>query len=349
MTPPVAVQAALHDHPIFSYPQLQSQKHYDGKAFPLVVAPPPGDEELRYNPKKVCSHLQTHRSFVQQLIHKHGIVYFRAFASKKSTAEDFATFVTDGLGLSPFPYALGNAVRRNIVGDVVFTANEAPPDRKIPFHHELAQTPLWPRWLLFYCDVPSETGGETPVVHSTAVFNRLPPSFVQSLSRHGVVYRRSMTPHDRPHSAIGRGWASTFQAATREQVEQKLKEKGYSWEWRHDEHSQGQDDGELLTEISPVLPAVMDTPSGETAFFNQLYAAWTGWRDEYNSPEECVRLGNGEVLNADDMKILEKVLGEEEVAIPWERGDFMLIDNIQAMHSRRTFTGKRVVLASLAK
>jgi hypothetical protein len=49
----------------------------------------------------------------------------------------------------------------------VFTANEAPPDQLIPFHHELAQVKHPPQYLFFYCDLPSETGGETALIDST--------------------------------------------------------------------------------------------------------------------------------------------------------------------------------------
>ena len=41
-------------------------------------------------------------------------------------------------------------------------------------------------------------------------------------------------------------------------------------------------------------------------------------------------------------------LGEElSFDIPWETGDFALLDNYVVMHGRRAFTGTRRVLASL--
>lgn len=49
----------------------------------------------------------------------------------------------------------------------LFTANEAPPDTLIPFHHELAQVAEPPAYIFFYCDLPSETGGETALIDST--------------------------------------------------------------------------------------------------------------------------------------------------------------------------------------
>jgi alpha-ketoglutarate-dependent taurine dioxygenase len=46
----------------------------------------------------------------------------------------------------------------------------SPPDQPIPFHHELAQTPNPPRYIFFYCDQPPESGGQTPIIDSTAVY-----------------------------------------------------------------------------------------------------------------------------------------------------------------------------------
>ncbi|CAN1836787.1 Clavaminate synthase-like protein At3g21360 [Linum perenne] len=40
---------------------------------------------------------------------------------------------------------------------------------------------------------------------------------------------------------------------------------------------------------------------------------------------------------------------EESVAIPWEKGDVLLIDNLAVLHSRKLFTPPRRILAALCK
>lgn len=124
---------------------------------------------------------------------------------KRTLAVGYPNFAYEGAG--------GNAVRRNVVGDRVFTANESPPDRRIPFHHELAQSPTYPHRVLFFCDVPAAVGGATPLLDSNRVYvklRELVPRFVDELERKGVRYTRIMTMDDRPSSAIGRGWRGTF-------------------------------------------------------------------------------------------------------------------------------------------
>jgi alpha-ketoglutarate-dependent taurine dioxygenase len=45
----------------------------------------------------------------------------------------------------------------------------------------------------------------------------------------------------------------------------------------------------------------------------------------------------------------QQIMEELEVAIPWQKNDFFLIDNRTVMHSRRPFQGKRRILASLIR
>ena len=51
---------------------------------------------------------------------------------------DFAA-VFEGLELSPFPYVGGAAPRNKVVRDTVYTTNELPPSKPIPFRHEMAE------------------------------------------------------------------------------------------------------------------------------------------------------------------------------------------------------------------
>lgn len=93
------------------------------------------------------------------------------------------------------------------------TANEAPPSEKIPFHHEMAQVPNYPRNIFFYCSNPPATLGQTPLVSSIVVARRLRaelPSFMESLDTAGVVYTRILPAKNDPLSPIGRSWSSTF-------------------------------------------------------------------------------------------------------------------------------------------
>lgn len=327
----------------FAHPSLPEARSYNGVVFPLVLAPPLHLPELSTNTALAHAYMAKHRATIDALLQKHSVLLFRNFA--QNTPQDFANVVQDCLALPNFPYVGGNAVRTSIVGDRVFTANESPPDKPIPFHHELAQTPRFPTRLLFFCAQPAEKGGETPILYSPAVYSDLRdrcPEFIEKLEKAGVRYSRIMTKYDRPHSAIGRGWLGTFAAETRAQVEHALRAKGYEWKWGSDEEDA------TLKEISPVLKAVHVAKDGRRSFFNQLFAVWGGWKDEYNDPASCVTAGDGSLLDPESMRAVGEVMRSHRISIPWQKGDIMYIDNMMAQHSRAPFSGTRRVLASLA-
>ena len=97
----------------------------------------------------------------------------------------------------------------------------------------------------------------------------------------------------------------------------------------------------------PVLPAVFELPDGRKTFFNQLIAAYQGWKDKRNDPSKAITFGDGSPLDRES--VMQAVAFGEELAfdVPWQAGDVALIDNYLVMHGRRTFSGTRKVLASL--
>lgn len=323
----------------FSHPSLPETRYYDGRAFPLVVSPPAHLTALESSVEAGIKHIQQHRPHLHSLLDKHAVLLFRGFGFK--TAEDFSRVTDEGLGLSNFPYSLGNAVRKQIHGERVVTTNESPSEKPIPFHHELAQTPRYPGKLAFFCEKKPSVGGETPICYSPAVYDDLREKmkdWVERIQREGVVYRRRMSRHDRPWSAIGRGWEGTFGAECKEEAEKKLKERGYDWKW---------EDGEVLVEISPRLRATWEE-KGRTSWFNQIWAVWGGWRDELNEGGG-VRIGDGGEMGEDEVEAMGQVIESHKVSIGWEEGDVMLVHNMLAMHSRSPFQGERRVYASLAE
>lgn len=272
--------------------------------------------------------------------HRHGAVLFRGFPL--ATAEDFDRFVA-AFGFENFPYedSLSNAVRVNRTPRV-FTANEAPPTVEIFLHHEMAQTPRYPSRLFFFCEQPAEQGGATPICRSDLLWSRLVercPDFAQACVEKGLTYSNVMPSSNDPNSGMGRSWQSTLRANTREEAEQRLRSLGYRWEWL--------DDG-CLRATTPVLPAVHTLAPGRSSFFNQLIAAYCGWKDSRNDPAKSITFGDGTPLDGTAVRVAIALAEELTFDIPWQKGDVAFVDNLVAMHGRRTFSGSRKVLASLA-
>jgi hypothetical protein len=316
---------------------VDGQQQYDGSLFPYVLCC--RDENATLG--SAADWVAAERDNLLQLANTHGAVLLRDFPVEN--AEGFDSLI-QALSLTNFPYqkSLSNAVRINRTPRV-FSANEAPPDVRIFFHHEMAQTPLYPRWIMFSCEVAAEEGGATPICRSDVLFERLMekyPEFATACEQRGLSYTNVMPDADDAASGMGRSWRSTLGVESKEAAESRLRELNYSWEWLGDG---------CLKATTPPLPAVLEVSGGRKVFFNQLIAAFCGWKDERNDPSQAIRHGDGTPLDTDAVRGAADLAEDLAFDLNWQVGDVVLIDNTIVMHARRPFVGTRKVVASLAE
>ena len=269
-----------------------------------------------------------------------GAVVFRGYPL---TGDEGFDQVLSALPLDPFTYSesFSNAVRRSRT-ERVFTANEAPPEVEIFLHHEMAQTLLAPRYLAFYAEVVAATGGATPLCQSEWLLDhldRLLPDFTARCRRLGVRYTHTMPVASDSGSGQGRSWRDTLSVGGREEAEMRLQALGYGFEWLA---------GDELRVTTPALAAVRSLAPGREVFFNQLVAAFAGWRDRRNQGGNAVSFGDGSPIPEQLLDTVVEAAYEHAHDHCWAVGDIALLDNLQVMHGRRPFTGQRVVLAGLA-
>ncbi|MEO1581633.1 MAG: TauD/TfdA family dioxygenase [Pseudomonadota bacterium] len=299
-------------------------------AFPVGFGP-----ESTISLDETLQWIRDHRSTLLQQVADHGAVLLRGFPL--ASDQDFDAAI-QAFGQQNFTYAesLSNAVRINRT-ERVFTANEAPPEVSIYMHHEMAQTPVFPAQLFFFCEHAPERAGQTPVCRSDWLLEALEsarPDFVAHCREHGVRYRNTMPDIDDAQSGQGRSWRSTLKVDSRAAAEARLAELGYDWEWLEDGS---------LSFTSPALPAVRTLNDGRSVFFNQLIAAFRGWKDA----EKSILFGDYTAIDSEDMQVVCDLSDELTFDIPWQSGDLVLVDNFLVMHGRRPFGGKRCILVSL--
>ena len=312
---------------------LPGQHEYDGQAFPL------GIDVAAESLDEACAWVTGAAPELSRLAGEHGAVLVRGLPLTKP--EEFDAAVS-ALGYPNFSYAnsLSNAYRINHTPRV-FSANEAPSDVTIFLHHEMAQTPFYPSKLIFFCQVAAGQGGATPVCRSDILWERLKAEqgmFAADCETKGLRYTNVMPGEADTESGMGRSWQSTLSVDSRKAAEVRLAKLGYTWEW--------QANGDLSV-TTPVLSAVRRLANSRTSFFNQLIAAFNGWKDTRNDPSRAIRFGDGSLLNPTDVAAASSIADELTFDIPWQQGDIALVDNYVAMHGRRTFEGTRKVLASL--
>jgi len=321
-----------------NYVEVPHQLDCGDSVFPTVVV---NDGSL--TTQQECSDwIKANLSELEAKLRESGVILFRGFPV--NSAEDFDEF-SNSFDYPNFTYkeSLSNAVRINFT-ERVFTANEAPKDVEIFLHHEMAQTPISPNKLFFFCKSAADEGGATPLCRSDMLFADLAkqmPELAADFVKKGLNYTTHMPADDNPNSGQGRSWKSTLSVQDSVQAEQKLTELGYSWEWLAD--------GSLRA-TTPVLSAVIDMGNGIKVFYNQLIAAFMGWKGVRENPSSAITFGDGTAIPIEGLELVVKLSEKYTFDLLWQDGDVALVDNYMAMHGRRPYSGerKRQVLVALA-
>ena len=293
------------------------------------------------NLKSTQDWLKENKIFIELKLEEHGAIIFKDLPVK--TAEDFDQFVST-FNYDTFTYeeSLSNAVRINKT-DKVFTANEAPREVEIFLHHEMAQTPTYPKNIFFFCKSASETGGETPLCRSDQLYEALlkaDKALVESFEKFGVIYNSIMSSVDELISGQGRSWQKTLGVSSKNDAEAKLSKLGYSWNWIEDDN---------LSVTTNTLQATKELGNGQKSFFNQVIAASLGWKKNSENQIAPVRFGNGEEIKESYIELISELAQSLTLLRSWQDHDILLIDNYRVMHGRKPFSGNknREVLVSL--
>ncbi|XP_023759478.1 clavaminate synthase-like protein At3g21360 [Lactuca sativa] len=326
--------------------ELPEQKsHVDGVLFPAVLSPIfstafSADAQL-------CGFvdaIRAHKPWLESLLQKRGVILFRDFPV--TSPSDFND-VVEAFGFPEAFYVGGRASRTQVVGRV-YTANESPPEMQIPFHHEMAYVPDFPSKLLFFCEEAPEAGGETPVLLSHIIYDKMKekhPLFVAKLEEHGLTYTRVMTDDNQQSSFNGSGWTSAYMTNDKNVAEERAAKLGTKLEWMGSDHDH-------VKAITGPMPGIrFDKESQRKVWFNGLAVSYSGSLTTKNNDRNTfIELGNGEPVSDEAMEDCLRIMEEECVAIPWKKGDVMLVNNLMVLHSRRPLIKPpRSILASLCK
>ncbi|TRY32036.1 TauD/TfdA family dioxygenase [Aliiglaciecola sp. M165] len=324
------------DHLTFT--PVDKQIH-DGKhVFPQVIV---NDGSIK-SVDECKQWIKNNLADLEQALADSGAVLFRGFPV--DSAESFDEF-SNAFDYPNFTYqeSLSNAVRINFT-ERVFTANEAPKDVDIYLHHEMAQTPISPSKLFFFCQSAADQGGATPLCRSDMLFDELrnqQPELAQNFISKGLKYTTHMPAENDPNSGQGRSWKSTLSVDSIEEAEAKLSDLGYTWKWLVD--------GSLKA-TTPVLPAVIQMGEERQVFYNQLIAAYMGWKGVKEDPSSAITYGDGTHIPVEGLELATRLANDFTFDLEWQDGDVALVDNYLTMHGRRSYSGdrKRQVLVALA-
>jgi alpha-ketoglutarate-dependent taurine dioxygenase len=256
-----------------------------------------------------------------------------------------AAFGTAARAISPdlLDY-LERAAPRTEIADKVFTSTEFAADQWIPLHHEMSYSHNWPALLYFYCDVPAESGGATPLASERTVFGRIPAEVKARFQRDGVRYVRNFG------AELDLPWQEVFQTSDRAEVEAYCRRSGTEWQWT----------GADGLRTTAIRQAVARRPrTGEEVWFNHAHlfhvsnllpdVAETLLSEvgEYGLPRS-VFYGDGEPIPGEVVGLIGGLYREAAIGFPWQRGDVLIVDNHLAVHGREPYGGNRRVLVAMS-
>jgi alpha-ketoglutarate-dependent taurine dioxygenase len=305
----------------------------DGAAAPLVVEPNAPDVNL-------ATWAAGHADYVEGELLKHGALLFRGF--NVDSIEKFAQF-TRALSPELLSYSEPSSPRAEI-NDRIYTSTEYPATQWIQLHNEMSYAHQWPRKVFFYCQSPPETGGETPIASSKAVFEMLEPEIRAPFIEKRVMYVRNFG------NGLDIPWQSVFGTSSRDEVEAYCRAAGIETEWKN---------GDCLR-TSQVRQSVIRHPlTGDLVWFNQVHAFHLSTLDapiresllaqlsERDAPRHAY-YGDGTAIDDCVIARIREVYAQARITFKWRRNDVLLLENMLMAHGRAPFTGNRRILVAMS-
>lgn len=326
-----------------------------GQKLPIMVSPK--NHGISFS--EFCDLLQKYQKEIQALTAKYGAVLFRGFPVKD--ASGFSMVLERAAGKAPMDYLAGEGSRTKVAPGV-YTSTEAPSGFKIPLHNELSCTTKPPPYISFYCEQPPLAGTGQTILGSTnritqtiqkerpEVWRMFEDKTVQYISRHPPT-GSWISKVNRTHKT----WNDSFETSDKQRVEAICQTKKYDFKWIGD-----------WLEVTREAPCTRPNPDkpNEKMWFNQfhLYHANPiirgGWLTHllanllYFRPQTRqydVQLVDGTPLPEDSVCAIYPVLDGATEKFDWFKGDWLLVDNIRALHGRDPYSGDRRILTAMVE
>jgi alpha-ketoglutarate-dependent taurine dioxygenase len=306
----------------------------EGMSLPLVIQPAVSGTNL-------SAWVSHNRGYLLEELRAFGAILFRGFGPRTLTEFEHLTAAVSG-DLMEYSF---RSTPRSVVGNRVYTSTDYPADQSIPMHNEMSYTSRWPLKIWFYCHLPAQSGGETPLADSRKVFSRIPPEIRQRFEEKKVLYVRNYG------GGLDLSWEDVFQTSDRSQVESFCREAGIEIEWKGEDR--------LMTRQR--CQAVACHPeTGERVWFNQAHLFHRSSLDSTvlssllascgaeGLPRDSY-YGDGTPIETAVLDVIRGIYAEEAIVFPWQRGDLILVDNMLVAHGRKPFTGSRKIWVTMAE
>ncbi|XP_042491670.1 clavaminate synthase-like protein At3g21360 [Macadamia integrifolia] len=315
--------------------KVEGEKVFGGMVFPKTLNPPKGggNEMMSCGVDELVEMVKEKSEWLSELLQTHSAVLFRGFGI--STKEEFGR-VVEAFGWEEMEYM--GAISRLKVADRVHTANEAPLDQPINFHHEMALIKKFTSKLFFFCYQPSPEGGETAIVPSYTIVEKMEekvPEFMAKLSELGFTFRLHLPRDFDPTTIVSRTWKWFLNTDDEVEAEKRAMEMLPCNSIIFNK------DGSAEIVYGPMSP-IKEFGGRKVWFFSILGCS-------SKEKERCISFGDGTPFPAEAFHAYEQVVNENCVDLKWQKGDILLVDNLSVQHARRPGKPPRSIFLSICK
>lgn len=188
----------------------------------------------------------------------------------------------------------------------------------LPLHADRSYVKSQPPMIMFMCERPAASGGQTTLCDGVKLFRALSDSARRLFTDRRLKYIRHYPPGE---------WSVLFHTSDLNKIQEYC--------WRNELNLISKADGSLTTEH--VKSAVQVTRYGaHLALVNSiLIQVWQ--EDDLGRTTTLCRLEDDSKIPAEVLAELKEVSEELTVDLPWQSGDFVIVDNSRMMHGRRPF------------
>ncbi|MCP0913150.1 TauD/TfdA family dioxygenase [Legionella sp. 27cVA30] len=302
-----------------------------------------------------------HSNYMQKL-KEHGAILFRGFNC--NNPDDFSNII-EACRLGKRCSTKDYDFPRTVLPNDVYTSSDLPPDIALPLHHEKPRTKNPPNYIYFCCVIPPEQGGGTIFANAADIWRDMPFAIQKKLLKHGVMYQSFFHGATLQYHALrkilansARSWRDYF-GSDKEKITEKLSHTGIETIW-------SKKDRDLITR--QYLPGVLQHPlTRQNVWFN--CAAYLNYYSnflfgELNAlplhqylagrylifrdilPLVC-HYGNGQAFSSLEIEEINRIIQRHSHVFKWQKGDFMIVDNITWMHGKQPHQGNRLLYSCM--
>lgn len=303
------------------------------KQFPLVIRPARPSVNLK-------DWIRGNYALVQEKLHTVGAILFRGFTEGEE--QDFVDIVQN-MPFSLLHYLESSTPRKELGAKNIYTATEFPSHQVIPQHNELSYVSRFPMRAMLYCVTPSLSGGETPLCDGRKLYQDIDPEVRNAFETKGWRLVRNYG------DGFGLDWRTSYHTDDPREMEAYAAKERVRCVWK--------DQNRVAT--IQTRPVSMAHPvTGEMVWFSHM----SFWHVANLDPKMRAVLeeefgldglpyhtyfADGTIIPDEYAQHIESLYQKHKVFFPWEKGDFVIIDNVLVSHGRHAYEGDRRTLFTM--